>query len=103
VKIKKAIQEAKRTDLTYCLSISLVFSSSNFAPATNYPLQLLPGHNRLQNDPFIDTKIYKVLKIPFYRHLDALCLQKDFFEIHQIVSKKDRFWDSSDYFKNMKI
>jgi hypothetical protein len=45
----------------------------------------------LENDRFRDTKIHKVLNIPFYRHLKALCLQKDFFETHQIASKKERF------------
>ncbi len=38
----------------------------------------------LENHPFIDTEIHKVLKTPFYRHLNALCLQKGFFETNQI-------------------
>ena len=32
----------------------------------------------LKNHRFIDTEIHKILKIPFYRHLDALCLQNVF-------------------------
>jgi hypothetical protein len=31
----------------------------------------------LQNDPFIDTEIHKVLERPFYRHFDGLFLQND--------------------------
>jgi hypothetical protein len=31
------------------------------------------------NHPFIDIKIHKILQMPFYRHLDGLCLGNDWF------------------------
>src|SRR5687767_6738741 len=54
-----------------CNPMSLLQSQK---PLFYRPLNAL----RLENHPFIDTKIHKVLKIPFYRHLNALCLQKFF-------------------------
>jgi hypothetical protein len=49
-------------------------------PVSGSPKRSIYRHlnaSRLENHPFIDTVIHKVLKIPFYRRLNALCLQKD--------------------------
>ena len=89
--IKTGDSEAKRADLTRCVSISLVFSGSNFAPVTIYSSQMIDVKFREGTDvnPPKET-LPPDLQGAVANIRPAFTLSED--ELRRIGADKLRFW-----------